>query len=148
MVTFSERRVKILGKIYLLIADTIWLVEKKKTYAWFYLTHFFTLTWSSFNFSRLFFTHVISLASPLKKIVNRYFKSQSSTTIGSLSSHLYLWWFVNWRNLGATWFKFSGTCLAKFETQSSHIIATLLLSLCSRSQVNKSLRIMRIHTSL
>ena len=41
-----------------------WLVGKKKKPGCFYLAHFFTLTW--FNFSRLFFTYVISLASPLK----------------------------------------------------------------------------------
>ena len=42
----------------------IHLLGKKKTHGCLYLAHFFTLTW--FNFSRLFFTYVISLASPLK----------------------------------------------------------------------------------
>ena len=62
---FFEHRVKILSKIYHLIGDTLWLVEKIKTHACFYLTNFSTLPWSLLsNFSKLFFTHVITLASP------------------------------------------------------------------------------------
>ena len=48
------------GQNYLLRANTL------KTHVCFYLTHFFILTWSSSSdFSKLFFTHVIILTSPL-----------------------------------------------------------------------------------
>ena len=78
----------ILGKIYLLTADTLWLVGKKENTCMLYLTHFFTLTWSSLsNFCKLFFTHAIAPASQ-QKTVYRYFECQFNTTIDSLSSHL------------------------------------------------------------
>ena len=78
----------ILGKIYLWTADTLWLVRKKENTCMLYLTHFFTLTWSTLsNFCKLFFTHVIALASQ-QKTVYRYFECQFNTTIDSLSSHL------------------------------------------------------------
>ena len=52
-------------------------------HAFFYLNYLFTLTWSSLsNFSKLFFTYVITLASP-QKIFYGYFKSKSYTTIDS-----------------------------------------------------------------
>ena len=81
---FFEHRVNLFGKIYVLIADTLWLVAKIVNTC-FYLTHFFTLTSISLSyFSKLFFTHVH------KKKVYRYLESQSNTLINSFSNHLYM----------------------------------------------------------
>ena len=63
--TFFKHRVNILGKILLLIADTLRLVRKKENIYMFLFDAFlyFNIKLIS-NFSKLFFTHVMTLASP------------------------------------------------------------------------------------
>ena len=88
--TFFEHCVSILGKIYLLIADTLWLVGKKENACMFLFDAFlyFNMKLVIYFFQTIFHSCYNSCIS-IKKIVYRYFESQSNTTIDSFSSHFY-----------------------------------------------------------
>ena len=78
--TFLGDRVNILGKIFLLIVGTLWLIWKKKNTWMFLFDTFLYFNMRLIINMKLFFTHFITLASPLK-IFYGYFKYQLYTTI-------------------------------------------------------------------
>ena len=86
--TSFEHRMNILGKIYLLIANTIWLVGKKESTCMFLFDTFLYFN-MKLIFPMLFFIYVITLASPWK-ILHGCFEFQSYTTTDFLSGHFYM----------------------------------------------------------
>ena len=100
--TFFEHRENILGKICLLIANTIWLVRKKEnTYTFLFNTflyfntkviiQFFQVIFHPCCNSCIFIKKIVYKYFPIhKKLVYRYLESQSNTTIHCFSSRLYI----------------------------------------------------------
>ena len=117
----------------------------------FYLTHFSTFTFSELSdFSKALLNQVLTLESPWKNIVNRYFLVKSSTSVNSLLQRREyddletgIW------NLETHLLKLNGTCnTIFFEIQSSNITETAFLSyslVSSCSQTNDSSLALRRH---
>ena len=117
----------------------------------FYLTHFSTFTFSELSdFSKALLNQVLTLESPWKNIVNRYFLVKSSTSVNSLLQRREyddletgIW------NLEIHLLKLNGTCTTIFfEIQSSNITETAFLSyslVSSCSQTNDSSLALRRH---
>ena len=117
----------------------------------FYLTHFSTFTFSELSdFSKALLNQVLTLESPWKNIVNRYFLVKSSTSVNSLLQRREyddletgIW------NLETHLLKLNGTCTTIFfEIQSSNITETAFLSyslVSSCSQTNDSSLALRRH---